>query len=265
MTQPTSSDVRRIERLIGECRELGDDPTTWRIRLGEGLRDLIGADLVFCVETGNCTGDKPIDLGIAESGWERGFNREGWLRAIIEFRHNPFYSLGLRRYFESLRNDDGVVRSRKDLIDQNEWDASFDRLVIHNSIGVDHVVWGFRGISGATNQHAGVIALREQGRRDFTNREKTVLKETMFHVARAVRGPLSSFQEISPSQLPARTRDVLRALLEGNSDKQIAQQLHLSRFTVNSHTKKIYDHFKVQGRSELMARWIRRGWTIGGW
>lgn len=265
MTQPTANDVRRIGRLFGECCELGDDPAIWRVHLGEGLRDLIGADLVFCVETGNCTGDRPIDLGIAESGWEQGFNREGWLRAIIEFRHDPFYSLGLQRYFDRLRIEDGAVRSRKDLIGENEWEASFDRLVIHDAIGVDNVVWGFRSISGASNQHAGVIALREQGRRDFTGREKTVLRETMLQVAGAVGGKLSSFQEISPSQLPARTRDVLRALLEGNSDKQIAQRLQLSRFTVNSHTKKIFEHFRVQGRSELMARWIRRGWKIGEW
>jgi DNA-binding CsgD family transcriptional regulator len=265
MLQLTGRDVRRIDQLLDECRELGDDAFAWRFHLGEGLRDLIGADLVFCVETGNCTGERPIDLGIAESGWELGFNREGWSRAILEFQHNPFYSLGLRKYFESLRKDDGVVKSRKDLVNNNEWEASFDRLVIHNTIGVDNVVWGFRSISGTVQEHSGVIALREQGRCDFNNREKIVLKEIMRQVADATGGPLSRFQEILPSQLPPRTRDVLRALLEGDGDKQIAQRLQLSRFTVNTHTKKIYNHFKVQGRSELMARWIRRGWKIGDW
>ena len=73
-------------------------------------------------------------------------------------------------------------------------------------------------------------------------------------------GALPRFVEPSPNSLPARVRQVLKCLLEGDGDKQTAARLKLSRYTVNEYTKHIYRHFGVQGRAELLARWIRRGW-----
>jgi DNA-binding CsgD family transcriptional regulator len=55
-------------------------------------------------------------------------------------------------------------------------------------------------------------------------------------------------------------RQVLRCLLEGDSDKQIAARLRISRYTVNQYTKTLYRRFGVSGRSEHFARWFRRGW-----
>jgi hypothetical protein len=49
-------------------------------------------------------------------------------------------------------------------------------------------------------------------------------------------------------------------LLEGDADKQVAHRLNLSAHTVNQYTKQIFRHFKVSGRTELLARWLRRGW-----
>ena len=60
--------------------------------------------------------------------------------------------------------------------------------------------------------------------------------------------------------MPPRARHVLKCLLEGDGDKQAAGRLKLSPFTVNEYTKQIYRHFGVQGRAELLARWIKRGW-----
>jgi DNA-binding CsgD family transcriptional regulator len=54
-------------------------------------------------------------------------------------------------------------------------------------------------------------------------------------------------------------RQILACLLEGDGDKQVATRLNISRFTVNQYTKMIFQHFGVQSRPELLARWIRRG------
>ena len=53
---------------------------------------------------------------------------------------------------------------------------------------------------------------------------------------------------------------MLKYLLDGDGDKQVAARLGISAFTVNGHTKVIHAHFGVQGRAELLARWVRRGW-----
>ena len=74
-----------------------------------------------------------------------------------------------------------------------------------------------------------------------------------------IGGPLAGFTEPSPADLAERPRQVLECLLEGDSDKQIAARLGISRFTVNQYTKTVYRHFQVQGRAELLARWVKRG------
>ena len=43
-------DVRRVYRLIGDCRDLGYDPALWHPRLSEGLSRLIGAPMVSVAE-----------------------------------------------------------------------------------------------------------------------------------------------------------------------------------------------------------------------
>jgi DNA-binding CsgD family transcriptional regulator len=69
-----------------------------------------------------------------------------------------------------------------------------------------------------------------------------------------------SLAEPSPAALPPRVRQMLKCLLEGDGDKQAAVRLKLSRYTVNEYTKQIYRRFGVQGRAELLARWVKRGW-----
>jgi DNA-binding CsgD family transcriptional regulator len=58
--------------------------------------------------------------------------------------------------------------------------------------------------------------------------------------------------------LPPRLKRVLFRLLTGDSEKEIANQLSLSRHTVHEYVKVIYARLDVSSRSELMARWIRR-------
>jgi DNA-binding NarL/FixJ family response regulator len=75
-----------------------------------------------------------------------------------------------------------------------------------------------------------------------------------------IGGPLARLDEPSPAALASRVRQVLRCLLEGDSDKQIAARLRLTRHTVNQYVKTIFRHFGTGSRAELLARWIRRGW-----
>lgn len=259
------TDLRILFRLVDECRSLGDDSRIWRDHYSRGLARLLGADLVFCVETGGCRAGRPENLGVAEWGWENGFDRAGWARAIREFESDPFYSLGLRRYFPRFRDSDGVALARTDLIADGEWDASFDYQMIHRTLGVDHVIWCFRSIPDGPDAQAGVIALREASKRDFEPAHRAILAEAQALIAPLVGGPLARFSEPAPSDLSLRVRQVLRCLLEGDGDKQVAARLGLSPLTVNSHTKAIYRHFGVTGRTELLARWVKRGSGVGEW
>jgi DNA-binding CsgD family transcriptional regulator len=52
-------------------------------------------------------------------------------------------------------------------------------------------------------------------------------------------------------------RQTLDCLLEGDSEKQVAVRLGLSRLTVHQYVTSLYRHFGVSSRAELLARFIR--------
>ena len=76
-----------------------------------------------------------------------------------------------------------------------------------------------------------------------------------------VGGPLAGPAEPAPSALPRMPRQVLKLLLQGCSDKETAARLAISRRTAAQYARTVYQHFAVDGRGELLARWIARGWT----
>lgn len=76
----------------------------------------------------------------------------------------------------------------------------------------------------------------------------------------STRGVIKNWGHRVPSTAELQTRQVLKCLLEGDSDKQAGLRLGLTRHGVNEHAKRIYRHFGVTTRPELLARWVKRGW-----
>ncbi|MBX9583725.1 MAG: helix-turn-helix transcriptional regulator [Gemmataceae bacterium] len=56
---------------------------------------------------------------------------------------------------------------------------------------------------------------------------------------------------------------MLRCLLDGDTDKQVAARLGIGPHTVNQYVKAVFRHFGCTTRAELLARWVRRGWGRG--
>ena len=59
------------------------------------------------------------------------------------------------------------------------------------------------------------------------------------------------------AQFSPRTRQTLGRLLAGDSEKQIARHLHVSPHTVHVYVKRLYRHYNVCSRGELLAKFIR--------
>jgi DNA-binding NarL/FixJ family response regulator len=57
--------------------------------------------------------------------------------------------------------------------------------------------------------------------------------------------------------LPARQRQVVRQLFDGQSDKQIAEHIGIALPTVRSHLQRLYAHFDVQDRTELVLHIVQ--------
>jgi DNA-binding CsgD family transcriptional regulator len=65
--------------------------------------------------------------------------------------------------------------------------------------------------------------------------------------------------KISPApgaDLSPRLRQTLGRLLAGDSEKQIARNLGISQHTVHVYVKRLYQHYKVSSRGELLAQFV---------
>jgi DNA-binding CsgD family transcriptional regulator len=183
----------------------------------------------------------------------------GAVFAMIVAGPGLYASLGA--YFARQVREDGVALSRREVIADRDWYSSADHQVVHRTLGVDHLMWCFRSLeSGPADEYSGAMLYRAHGRRDFSPRERALVREAHAAIAPLVGGPLARFGEPSPLDLAPRVRHVLSCLLEGDGDKQIAARLGLSVHTVNQYAKAIFKHFGVQSRPELLARWLRRAY-----
>jgi DNA-binding NarL/FixJ family response regulator len=61
------------------------------------------------------------------------------------------------------------------------------------------------------------------------------------------------------SHLSPRMRETMNHLLKGDSEKQIASRLRLSRHTIHCYIKQIYRRYNVSSKGELFADWVKRG------
>ena len=56
--------------------------------------------------------------------------------------------------------------------------------------------------------------------------------------------------------LSPRLRQTLTRLLAGDSEKQVARHLELSKNTVHVYVKALYRHYNVHSRGELLAKFV---------
>lgn len=256
-------DLRSIHRLVGECRELGNDATTWHRHLIEGLAGLTGGAIGFLGEVTGLRGDRPRHLGSSDWGWGCESERSEYYENFADFVAAPASYSSLAAYRRLFLADDGVCASRTQLFDDRRWESTKDYQIVLRPLRAGYVLWCNRSLPGAAaDVSIGIHLLRPGGRRDFGARDRAVVEEIQVCLAPLVGGPLASFADPSPMALPPQARRVLRCLLEGDTDKQIASRMRLSPHTVNQYTKVIFRHFHARSRTELMARWIRRGWCL---
>lgn len=68
--------------------------------------------------------------------------------------------------------------------------------------------------------------------------------------------PIAPAESASLPNLSPRMRQTLQRLLAGDSEKQIAHHLGLSRHTVHVYVKALYKGFCVSSRGELLSRFV---------
>jgi DNA-binding CsgD family transcriptional regulator len=256
-------DVQSIYRFVGECRDLGDDPVRWRVRLLQGFRELVGADVSVDGEIAGYLHGPMRVAGYTDWGWEPGFDRERWVRAYGDIQRVQELSPVFPAMREIVRSQKSAALPRDRIVPDGVWYRSAEYELYRSIAGLGESFHLVRPIRGADGRFSVMYTCRATGCRPFTAREQEIARLLHAEVIPQIGASLASYDDPSPAALSPRLRQVLRCILEGDGDKQIAARLQISVYTVNQYVKLIFRHFGVQSRAELMARWVRRGWASG--
>ncbi|MGF1470565.1 MAG: response regulator [Rubrobacteraceae bacterium] len=128
-------------------------------------------------------------------------------------------------------------------------------LTVHTDDG--HV---FQGIKAGAQGYL----LKDCTPEDLTRAIRTVHAGDTIMAQDIARRMLTTFEGIQDEtdftpQLTERELEVIKALAQGKSNKQIAQALHISEKTVRNHASNIYKKLHIYDRTQAVIYAIRRG------
>jgi LuxR family maltose regulon positive regulatory protein len=115
-----------------------------------------------------------------------------------------------------------------------------------------------RAVALETLEHALQLGVPEGYRRVFLDEEKKL--HSLLEALHGRSSPASVLLGSTPKEsrqdavLTARELDILRAMAEGLSNKEIGQKLYISAGTVKAHSAAIYRKLEVSNRAEAIAR-----------
>ena len=246
-------DLRDIYRLVGDCRDLGADPVLWQGRLLEGVLGLVGAT---AASGGEGRWQRPRGSATPASAFSVGFDASTRDRYRTYLRTN---GVAGDPTMKALGNIPGplVVRTRDELIPDRDW---YHSRLFNEYLKPSHFEHLLYSVS-ATAEHDAVFVVglyRGPGERNFSDRERDLLRVLHREVRRLIGTSLASVFDAGPLQLPRRERETLTWLLEGDSEKQVAIRLGVSPATAHQYVTSLYRRFGVRSRAELLAYFLRR-------
>jgi DNA-binding CsgD family transcriptional regulator len=150
-----------------------------------------------------------------------------------------------------------VTYARSGLVTDRDWYRSASFNEYRKLGGCDHQLTSIFQVSG----HGAITSMcvhRAIGDRDFSPREVRLMRFFHAELGRLLRGPLVSGIERGPEVLSTRLRQTLAYLLEGDSERDVAARLGLSRATTHQYVTMLYRKFGVRSRSQLLAYVFKR-------
>ena len=255
-TQLSSKDVHDCHRIAGRCRELGSDVDAWRHTLLTDLREFVGAQVIINSEIENFGASTDQDskiIGIHRTGWISDEAEERWkdYAQSIPVERTPEYP------YLSKFSGQTMILSRNQIWGHNTWYRSHTFNEIHRECGIDDYVISICP-TNIPNRCTTLWLHKGVGSKDFTDREQGIVSLIHMIINDEIGTYLATADEPKISSLTTRRLEVLAQLIKGDSEKQVAFDLGVTRGTVHDHVLAIYRHFDVSSRGELLAKFIGR-------
>ena len=241
-------DFAGLLRLAGEVTELPSDKVVRRTHVLHGLLSLVGGRSAVAVE-----------MALPEEG---SFARAG---TVINVNYGSEAEARLSEmYLVHNEPADPVLpgflaaRGQTLTMTRNVDDATYHRTdhfnIVRRPFDIDHSLYCRLTLPGGGDLAVGIQ--RCPGDPAFGERDKALvhlLHTSAPHVYAGMRQHPPELDRLAP-----RLRPVLRYLLQGDAEKEVAAKLRLSRHTVHRYTQAIYQQLEVHSRAELLAKYARQ-------
>jgi DNA-binding CsgD family transcriptional regulator len=190
----------------------------------------------------------------ADVGWSTAEQRARWYQSY-HVEGNARRSITFQRFVAlpgSL-----LTRTREQLMGDAEWYRCAEFQEMHRYFGVDDLL-----VSAKRTKHPPMVfalfTVRDLGEKRHGEREQRLVHLFHHELSRYVGTALALAHDEVFATLPPRLRQTLECLLEGDSEKQAALRMGLSRHTVHDYVTALYRRLGVSSRPELMALCLRR-------
>ena len=223
-------DIRGMLRLVGQVHRTSGEPLArWRCLL-DGLCRLVRADVGITSRMGN---------GIS--------NPQRWTTSIVEYGSpTDDERKHILDYFE-MHEFAGTNHATE--VDQSPWDGAW----YCEESDKDQFLFGLCR-PPQSEIYYGLGLHRRPNHPPFPEEHRKLIDLFMSELSWLYQSILSLPSESSGTGLSPRLSQTLERLMAGDSEKQVAYNLGLSRHTVHGYIKTIYRHFDVSSRGELLAR-----------
>ena len=238
-------DFSRLLALVGEVAELPADKVVRRTHVLNGLLSLVGGRSAIATE-----------MALPDEG---PFARPG---TIINVNYGSEAEARLSEMF-LLHNEPadpalpGFLAARGQTLTMTReiGDAEYHRTdhfnVVRRPFDIDHSLYCRLPLPDGDDLAVGIQ--RSPGDPIFSERDKALvhlLHTSAPHVYAAPRNAAPELDSLAP-----RLRPVLRYLLQGDAEKEVAAKLRLSRHTIPRYAQAIYRELSVHTRAELLAKY----------
>src|SRR4051794_38370620 len=238
-------DVAALLTLVGEVTELPADKTLRRTHVIQRLLDMIGGRSAVLFEQAG-----PDEGPLARAGTVININTTCMAEAQAAERylvHNDPPDPAILEFRIAHGQTITMVRQT----DEREWYRSDHYDIVRRPFDIDHSLYCRLTTPDGQDLTGGLQ--RSPGDPEFTERDRTLIHLLHTHAPDVYHAPAPEPPELTE---PApRLRPVLRCLMQGASEKEVAAKLKLSRHTVHRYTQTIYRELDLNSRAELMAKY----------
>ena len=244
-----ATDVQAILRLVGGAAELWYEPSLQRQFTLDSLCRLLNAKAGVCFTIGDCV--------------------FGGSTACSDLTHVGLSDESLALWQEYLRigtprdpvmdvlaavQGRVITFTRREAVADTDWLNSDHYKKLRKPLGLGSSLYVKINAQSIDRQTL-VLLFRPSGGEAFTERDAYLTDLCLSEMAWPFT-PEMSYVDPKVESLQPRLKKVMKLLLEGDSEKQVAFKLGLSPHTVHEYVKDLYSELEVSSRGELLAQWV---------